>query len=112
MDQGDAGLLEVYGSSAGILSRPSSHPGVVSVDPMSSDPTIPNGKTVRPTLSDEERARRRKAVETARASNQLSGFEPDPEAEALNARYIAGELTSDELTAAILALAGLSVPDR
>ena len=79
---------------------------------MSSDPTIPNGKTVRPALPEEEQARRRKAVETARISSQLSGFEPNPEAEALNARYIAGELTSDELTAAILALAGLPVPDR
>ncbi len=68
---------------------------------------IPNGKPIRPALSEEERDRRRKAVDTARASSQLSGFEPDPEAEALNARYIAGELTSDELTAAILALAGL-----
>ena len=46
-------------------------------------------------------------METARASSQLSGFEPDPAVEALNARYVAGELTSDELTAAILALAGL-----
>ena len=53
---------------------------------MSSDPTIPNGKTVRPALSDEEQARRRKAVETARASSQLSGFEPDPEAEVLGFR--------------------------
>ena len=79
---------------------------------MTSSSTIPNGKTIRPALSDEEQARRRKAVETARASNQLSGFEPDPEAEALNARYIAGELTRDELTAAILVLAGLPVPDR
>lgn len=68
---------------------------------------IPNGKPIRPALSEEEQARRRKAVDTARASNQLSGFEPDPEAEALNARYITGELTRDELTAAILALAGL-----
>ncbi len=79
---------------------------------MSSDPTIPNGKTIRPALFEDEQARRRKAVETARASSQLSGFEPDPAGEVLNARYIAGELTSDELTAAILSLAGLPVPDR
>ncbi len=105
-------MLEVQGPHAGTPSRPSSHPGVVSVEPMSSDPTIPNGKTVRPALSEDEQARRRKAVETARASNQLSGFEPDPEAEVLNARYIAGELTRDELTAAILSLAGLPVPGR
>ncbi len=74
---------------------------------MSSDPTIPNGKAIRPSLSGEEQEWRRQAVETARASSQLSGFEPDPAVEALNARYVAGELTSDELTAAILALAGL-----
>ena len=79
---------------------------------MSSDSTIPNSKTVRPALSEEEQARRRKAVETARASNQLSGFEPDPAGKALNARYIAGELTRDELTAAILALAGLPASGR
>ena len=79
---------------------------------MSSDPTMPNGKAVRPPLSDEEQAQRRKAVETARFSSQLSGFEPDPAAEALNARYVAGELTRDELTAAILALAGLPASSR
>ncbi len=71
---------------------------------MSSDPTIPNGKAVRSPLSDEEQTRRRKAIETARVSSQLSGFEPDPAAEALSVRYIAGELTRDELTTAILAL--------
>ena len=58
---------------------------------MSSDPRISNGKPIRPALSEEEQARRCKAVETARVSSQLSGFEPDPEAEALNARYITGE---------------------
>ncbi len=79
---------------------------------MSSDPTIPNGRAIRPFLSDEEQERRRQAVETARASTALSGFEPDPAAEALNARYVTGELTSDELTAAILTLAGLPAPGR
>lgn len=68
---------------------------------MHGDPTIPNSKPTRPALSQEEQQGRRKAVETARRSNQLSGFEPEPAVEALNARYIVGELTSDELTAAI-----------
>ena len=54
----------------------------------------------------------RKAVETARLSSQLSGFEPDPAAEALNARYVVGELSRDELMAATLALAGLSASSR
>ena len=80
-------------------------------DQMHSNPAIPNGKPVPLPLSEEEREGRRKAVETARRSNQLSGFEPDLAAEALNARYIAGELTRDELTAATLALAGLPTSD-
>ena len=79
---------------------------------MSGDATTPNGKAARPTLSGEEQAARRKAVETARHSTLLSGFRLDPEAEALNARYIAGELTRDELTAAILALGRLPARDR
>ena len=79
---------------------------------MSGDATMPNGKAFRPAPSEGEQARRCKAVETARQSTRLSGIELDPEAEVLNARFIAGELTSDELTAAILALAGLPAPDR
>ena len=79
---------------------------------MSGETTIPNGQVAPPPLSDEERARRRKAVETARRSMQLSGFELDAETQALNARYVNGELTSDELTAAILARAGVHGPDR
>ena len=43
---------------------------------------------------------------------QLSGFELDAETQALNARYVDGELTREELTAAILALAGVAGPDR
>lgn len=61
--------------------------------------------TIRTTLTDAERLRRQKEVDTARASVRLEGFVLDAETEALNARYIAGELTSDELTAAILTLA-------
>ena len=72
---------------------------------MSGEPGTSNGMPCRTLLSEEEQARRRKAIETARRSNQLSGFEPDPEVEALCTRYVVGELTRDELTAAIIALA-------
>ena len=54
-----------------------------------------------PIISEEERARRQKAVNTSRDSVRLEGFELAPDIEALNARYVAGELTSQELTAAI-----------
>ncbi len=60
----------------------------------------------RTTLTDEQRQRRQKEVNTARASVRLEGFILDDETETLNARYVAGELTSAELTAGILKLAG------
>ena len=53
------------------------------------------------TAAADERSRRQKAVDYARGSVRLEGFVLDPDIEALNARYVAGELTSDELTAAI-----------
>ncbi|WP_267389691.1 antitoxin VbhA family protein [Sphingomonas sp. GC_Shp_3] len=56
-----------------------------------------------PDLSDKERSRRQRAVDFARGSTRLSGGELDPEVEALNARYIAGELSSDEHVAAVIA---------
>ena len=56
---------------------------------------------IAPLITDEERARRQKAVTTARDSVRLEGFELAPDIDALNARYVAGELTSEELTAAI-----------
>ena len=58
------------------------------------------------TLSEQERSRREKAVQFARNSVRLEGFILKQEAEALNRRYINGELTSAEHTAALLALAG------
>lgn len=58
-------------------------------------------------ITETERARRQKAVDTARASVRLEGFTLDAETEALNARYVNGELTSDELTQEILKLSGL-----
>ena len=72
---------------------------------MSGESGTSNGTPCRTPPSKEEQARRRKAIETARRSNQLSGFEPDPEVETLCARYVVGELTRDELTAAIITLA-------
>lgn len=56
-----------------------------------------------PDISDEERAERQRAVDFARGSTQLSGGELDPEVEALNARYVAGELSGDEHVAAVIA---------
>ena len=54
-------------------------------------------------ISPEERARRQEAVDYARGSARLEGFIVSPEVEEMNRRYIDGEMTSQELTAAILA---------
>ncbi len=53
------------------------------------------------TISDGERQRRQKAVDYARGSVRLEGFVLDDDINALNQRYVNGELTSEELTAAI-----------
>lgn len=52
-------------------------------------------------ISDDERRRRQKAIDYARGSVRLEGFILDPDIEALNQRYVEGELTRAELTAAI-----------
>lgn len=57
----------------------------------------------RPTISAAERERRTREVNFARGSVRYEGGILSDEIERLNARYIAGELDSDELTAAILA---------
>ena len=54
-----------------------------------------------PPIADAERLRRQKAVEYARGSVRLEGFVLDADIEVLNQRYVNGELTSEELTAAI-----------
>jgi hypothetical protein len=59
---------------------------------------------VAPLISAKERARREEAVRYGRGTVRLEGFIVSAEAEALNQRYIDGELTSEELTAAILEL--------
>ena len=56
-------------------------------------------------ITPEEKARRQKAIDTARRSIRLEGMKVDPEGEALFDRYIAGELSRPELDAAVLALA-------
>jgi Antitoxin VbhA len=53
-------------------------------------------------ISPHERARRKAAVDYARGSVRLEGFVVSPFAEDLNRRYIDGEITRQELTAAIL----------
>ena len=54
-------------------------------------------------ISEAERARREREVSFARGSVRHEGGILSEEVERLNARYIAGEIDSDELTAAILA---------
>ncbi|WP_029624107.1 antitoxin VbhA family protein [Sphingomonas sp. PAMC 26617] len=56
-----------------------------------------------PAISEAERARRLSEVNFARGSVRYEGGILSDEIEQLNARYIAGEIDSDELTAAILA---------
>jgi Antitoxin VbhA len=59
-------------------------------------------------IGDEERARRQAAVDFSRTSVRLEGLVLDPDIEELNARYINGELTDGELTAAIKAAVGVA----
>jgi hypothetical protein len=58
-------------------------------------------------ISPEERARREAAIEYARASVRLEGFVQSAFAEELNRRYIDGEITSEEHSAAVRAHHGL-----
>jgi hypothetical protein len=54
-------------------------------------------------ISAEERARRKAAIDYGRGSVRLEGFVVSEFAEQMNRRYIDGEITREELTAAILA---------
>ena len=54
-------------------------------------------------ISPEERARRKAAVDYARGSVRLEGFVPSPFSDELDRRYISGEITREEKTAALLA---------
>lgn len=54
-------------------------------------------------LSDDDRARRQKAIDFARTNIELSGLTLSPEMEALGVRFVAGELSESEYLAAALA---------
>lgn len=54
-------------------------------------------------ISEDERARRQREIDFARGSVAYEGGVLTDEVERLNARYVAGEINGDELTAAILA---------
>ena len=67
--------------------------------------------TPRPTISEDERARRQREINFARGSVAYEGGVLTDEVEQLNARYIAGEIEGPEHTAAIVALYSQRVPD-
>lgn len=58
---------------------------------------------VRPTITEDERARRLKAVNFSRGSVRYEGGIQTEEVEAIADRYVAGELTLDEYIAAVKA---------
>jgi len=55
-------------------------------------------------ITDQERAERQSRVARAIASVRLEGLEPTDAAKAVFDRYVAGDLTSDEMAAEIRAL--------
>ncbi len=57
-----------------------------------------------PRITEEERARRKAAVDYARGSVRFEGIVLSPEVEEINRRYIEGELDEDGHVAAIKAL--------
>lgn len=58
-------------------------------------------------ISAEERERRKKAIDYARASLRLEGFIASADEEEIGRRYIEGEISTAEHTAALHALHGL-----
>lgn len=56
-------------------------------------------------ISEQESARRQAAIDYGRGSVRLEGLALSVEGEELNRRYVVGELSIDELIAAIKALA-------
>jgi hypothetical protein len=51
-------------------------------------------------ISAEERGKRQRAIDFARGSCRFEGLIPAPEGEEINQRFIEGELTMEEATAA------------
>lgn len=62
----------------------------------------------RTTLTDAERQRRQKAVNTARASVRLEGFVLDETVEGIYARYVNGDLELPDVIAQVQRHAGVS----
>lgn len=52
-------------------------------------------------IPDEERAQRQRAVDIARTSTELSGGSLSPDMEALNARFVSGELSISDYIVAV-----------
>jgi hypothetical protein len=65
--------------------------------------TLPKSGNTRTSISPEERARRKAAVDYGRGSVSLEGFVVSDFAEELNRRYIDGEITKAEHLAALKA---------
>ena len=65
------------------------------------DLTLPGVTASRGGISEAEKARRRAAIDYARGSVRLEGFVVSDFAESLNQRFINGEITRVELTAAL-----------
>ena len=57
----------------------------------------------RPDSSAEAMAARKKAVDQARAANIRQGYTGDPVLEEANGRYVAGDITSEEMRQELLA---------
>jgi hypothetical protein len=57
----------------------------------------------RPDRSPEAVAARQKAVDQARAANMRQGYTGDPVLEEANGRYVAGDITSEEIRQELLA---------
>ena len=57
----------------------------------------------RPDRSAEAVAARQKAVDQARAANMRQGYTGDPVLEEANGRYVAGDITSEEMRQEMLA---------
>ena len=57
---------------------------------------------LRPSINDEERARRQANIDFARGNVRFEGFVLSPEVEEINRRFIDGELSGEEHVAAVL----------
>jgi len=58
-------------------------------------------------LSDEQRIQRRRSVESALGTTLAEGVSPGPEAIALAERYVAGEISLQDLGIAVRSMSGI-----